>query len=197
MLARRSLVVVPLVIAALASPGVAAPKPAKPAPQIVDAKGDSVGGHAAFDILSVEYKTSGLGSGKHYIPKKLSVVLTLAAPPQTEGLVSYSLTADTDSCGLVEIRYTPGTVTGGVIGDTSGDFGSCDTETTFFPAKVKGSVVTFELGLKAIGVDRGTEFSGFQADVDVSEPVTGVIGTDILLPGVLDTGTGDGTWVIP
>ena len=194
MLARRSLVVVPLVLGVLATPGLAAPKPAPP--QIVDPKGDSAGGHAAFDIVSVEYKTSGIGSGKSYLPKKLTVVLTLAGPPQTEGVFSYNISADTDSCGALAIKYAPGNATGTVIGDSYATFGSC-SEGVFFPAKVKGSVVTFDFALKAIGVDRGTEFSGFKAGVDLSDPATAIFGTDMVGDGVLDTATGDGTWVIP
>ena len=196
MLARRSLLVVPVVLAALASPGLAAPKPAPP--QIVDPKGDSAGGQAGFDIVSVEYKTSGIGSGKSYLPKKLTVVLTLAGPPQKEGAFSYTIRADTDSCGILEIKYSPGNVIGGVIGDTTSTFGSC-AETVFSPAKVKGSVVTFEYALKAIGVDRGTEFSAFLANVDVTDPASGIFGTDMVAAttGVLDKASGDGTWVVP
>jgi len=193
---RRTLTVVPLVLAVLAAPSLAAPKAKPVPPQIVDPKGDSLGGQAGFDILSVEYKTSGLGSGKAYVPKKLIVTLTLAGPPRTEGLVAYTMRAETDTCGRFIVKYTPGTAVSGLIGDTYATFGSC-AEGMFFPAKVKGSVVTFEFGLKATGIDRGTEVSDFIATVDLSDPALGSFGSDIVSPGLLDKASGKGTWLVP
>jgi hypothetical protein len=196
--ARRALAVVPAVLLAIAAPSLAAPKPKPVPPQIVDPKGDSAGGQAGFDILSVEYKTTGTGAGKSYLPKKLSVILTLAAAPHTEGVFAYNVDADTDNCGKLSIKYSPGYVIGGVIGDTYATFGSC-AEGIFFPAKVKGSVVTFDFELKSIGIDRGTEFSAFTASVDISDPVASTVGTDLLAQttGVLDKASGDGTWIVP
>lgn len=170
-----------------------------PKPQIVDPKGDSLGGQPAIDIVSVQYSTAGTGSGKAYVPKKLIVALTLAGPPDTRGAISYNLRAETDSCGVFRIKYAPGNVVGGLIGDTYATFGSC-AEGVFFPAKVKGSVVSFEFALKTIKIDRGTEFSAFTATVDASDPATALVGTDTFGPtlaGVPDKASGDGTWVIP
>ncbi len=196
--ARRALAVVPIALLALAAPGLAAPKP-KPAPQIVDPKGDSAGGQAGFDILSVEYSTTGVGAGKSYLPKKLVVTMTLSGPPQTQGAFSYILNAELDSCGIMQIRYSPGNVTGTVIGDTYTKIGSCAPDAFWFTAKVKGNVVVFEYALKAIAVDRGTEFSAFTAGVDVSDPVVAEFGTNNVptAAGALDKASGDGTWLIP
>lgn len=169
-----------------------------PKPQIVDPKGDSVAGQAALDIVSVQYSTTGTGAGKAYVPKKLIVALTLAGAPDKSGAVSYNLRAETDSCGVFRIKYSPGNVIGGLIGDTYATFGSC-AEGVFFPAKVKGSVVSFEFALKAIKIDRGTEFSAFTATVDASDPAAALVGTDIFgaTAGLPDKASGDGTWVIP
>lgn len=194
--ARRLLLAVPLLVGVLAAPGLAAPKPTPP--QIVDPKGDATGGQAGHDIVSVDFKTTGVGTGKAYLPKKLVVTLTLAAAPQTQGAFSYNVDADTDSCGRLSVKYAPGNAIGGVIGDTYATFGSC-AEGVFFPAKVKGSVVTFDFALKSIGLDRGTEFSAFTASVDLSEPAGALFGTDSVTTtaGLLDKASGDGTWIVP
>ena len=189
MRARRSLLVVPIVRAVLAAP--------KPVPQISDPKGDSLAGQAPLDIVSVLYSTSGTGTGKGYLPKKLIVTLTLAGPPSTAGVVTYRVIADTDGCGLIDFRGAPGNATGTVIGDTYARFGSCAEAIFFFP-KVQGSVVTFEVGLKVAGIDRGTVFSDFLARVDVSDPVLAEVGTgNTPAAGVCDSATGDGTWIVP
>ena len=194
MRARRALLVVPIVLAVMAAPGLAAPKAA---PQISDPKGDSLAGQAALDIVSVLYATTGTGSGKGYQPKKLVVTLTLAGPPSTTGVVTYRVVADTDGCGLIDLRWAPGNATGTVIGDTYAKFGSCAEAIFFFP-KVQGSVVTFEVGLKVAGIDRGTVFSDFVARVDASDPAVAEFGTgNTPAAGVGDSATGDGTWIVP
>lgn len=191
---RRTLVAVPLVLVALATGGTAAPKDV---PQIVDPKGDSAAGQAMFDIISVQYSTKGTGSGRSYLPKKLVVTLNLAGPPSSSGAISYNVVADTDGCGLIDIRYAPGHAIGTVIGDSYAKFGSCGAS-VFFPAKVKGSSVTFEFALKAAGIDRGTTFSDFTASVDLSDPVIAELSTDGgATDGLGDKATGDGTWVVP
>ena len=192
---RRAIVAAPLALAALASSSFAAAP--KASPQVVDPKGDSAAGQGSLDIVSVEYSTTGSGSGKAYLPKKLVVSLTLAGPPSTTGAVSYNLVADTDGCGLVDIRYSPGTATGSLIGDTYAQFGSC-FDYIFLPAKVKGSVVTFEFALKMVKIDRGTVFSDFTASVDPSDPVLAEVTTDGgPADGLGDKATGDGTWTVP
>jgi len=193
---RRALIAVPLALAAIATSSLAAAP--KATPQIVDAKGDSAAGQASLDILSVLYATSGTGTGRAYLPKKLTVTLTLASAPDTRGVVNYNLKADTDGCGIINIHFAPGNAIGSLIGDSYARFGSCQDAGVYFPAKIKGSVVSFEFALKAIGVDRGTEFSAFTATVDAGEPATGIFGTQGgPAAGLGDKATGDGTWVIP
>ena len=185
------LAVVPL-LAVLSSTSGAAPKP-----QVVDAKGDAAGGQASLDIVSVAYTTTGIGTGKGYTPKKLVVTLTLAAPPSSPG-VSYTVSADTDTCGVLESRFAPGNATASLIGDTYATFGSC-AESVFHFAKVKGNQVSFEYALKAIDLDRGTQLFDFRATVNVIDPALGSLGTDAnsATDGVLDTATGKGTWRVP
>ncbi len=195
MRSRLGLAAVPVALFLLATSGMAAAP--KAVPQIVDAKGDSAAGQSSLDILSVQYSTTGTGSGPTYLPKKLIVALTLAGPPSTSGVVSYNVVADTDGCGLIDIRYAPGHAIGTVIGDTYAKFGSCG-ESVFLPAKVKGSVVSFEFALKAVGIDRGTVFSDFTASVDPSDPAIAEVSTDGgPADGVGDKATGDGTWEVP
>lgn len=166
-------------------------------PQIADAKGDATGGQAGTDVVSVRYSTTGTGTGKKYVPKKLIVTLTLAAPPMSQGVTNYTVKSDTDACGVIEFRYAPGTVLGGLIGDTTATYGSCnidDDSTAFFSAKVKGNDVTFETSLKALDMDRGTEFSDFVVAVDPGEPVGAGFAIE---NGTIDAGSGDGTWFVP
>lgn len=170
-----------------------------PSPQIVDPSGDSAGGQAAHDVLSVRYATTGPGTGRRYVPKKLVVTLTLAAAPVARDLVSYNLRASTDACGDVRMQFMPGTVSGMLTGDAYADFNRCTPERgRFFWAKVKGNVVTFDFLLESIGVERGTRFSAFTATVDVTEPVMGVWGTEAPgTAGLIDSAAGDVTWVVP
>ncbi|HVE98345.1 MAG TPA: hypothetical protein VNA12_04120 [Mycobacteriales bacterium] len=193
----RPLMGTTLAVLLTASAALAAPTP--PKPQIVDPKGDSVGSRSDVDIVSVQYSTTGTGSGRSYVSKKLIVALTLAGPPASNGVTTYVVRSDTDSCGVIEFKWAPGTVGGGLIGDTTASFGSCkvdDDSTAFFAAKVKGSTATFEVALKPLkDITRGTVFSEFRAAVDVGDPVFGIFpGND---SGLLDSASGDGTWVIP
>ncbi|HVE98347.1 MAG TPA: hypothetical protein VNA12_04130 [Mycobacteriales bacterium] len=170
-----------------------------PKPQIVDPKGDAAAGQGSLDIVSVQYSTTGSGSGKAYVPKKLVVALTLVAPPNTSGLVAYNLRAMTDTCSSIRLRYFPGTPLGGLVGDSYAHFGSCSPDGgMFFNAKVKGSVVTMEFSLKATGLERGSELSEFRATVDASDPAGALTaGSELVMPGLGDSGAGDGTWIVP
>ena len=168
-------------------------------PQIVDPKGDAVGGQAPLDIVSVLFSTTGTGSGKRYVPKKLVLAITLAGAPNTSGAFAYNVETMTDTCSRIRFRYFPGTPIGGLVGDSYANFGSCATDGgVFLNAKVKGSVVTMEFALKGTGLERGSVLEEFRATVDVSDPAGALTaGSELVRPGIGDIGTGDGTWTIP
>ncbi len=193
---RLALLAVPALVAALAVPGSAA----TPKPQIVDPKGDSAGGTASLDLVSVRYSTTGTGSGRRYVPTKLVITLMLAAPPTATGAVSYNLVAQSEDCGEVRIHWTPGTATGGLIGDTYATFDGCDVSADgnylFVPAHTSGAKATWAFNLKQLGLRRGSKLMDFRATVDFNDPATGTTGTDTFgqTEGLGDAATGNGVW---
>lgn len=175
---------------------------AAPAPQIADAKGDSVGGQASMDIVSGQFATTGAGTGKAYRPSKLVITLNLAAPPSDGPGLTYEIGATTSDCGDVVFTYEPGTPYGAITNvDGWADWGDCplsaDGSVELLAPKVVGSTITWSFSLKAVGkgMKVGTVFSDFVARVDPSNPVvpfpSNATGTAL---GLIDAGSGDGSW---
>lgn len=195
---RRALALVPVVLFAFALPGQAAPA----GPQIVDAKGDSVGAQASMDIVSGQFSTTGVGKGKAYRPTKFIVTMTLAAPPSGGPGVTYEMGATTSDCGEVDFTYEPGTPYSAVAGVNGwANWGDCpisaDGSVELLAPKVKGNTITWSFGIKQLGkgMKVGTVFSELEARVDPSNPVipfpSSLTGTEL---GLIDKGTGTGTW---
>ncbi|HVE98343.1 MAG TPA: hypothetical protein VNA12_04110 [Mycobacteriales bacterium] len=197
MLRRIALIVVPCTLVALALPGHAAQ-----APQISDAKGDAIGAQASMDVVSGTFATTGTGSGRRYRPTKLVVTLELAAPPSAGPGLTYEIGATTSTCGDVVFTYEPGTPYGALTGLHGwADWGDCvlgdDSAVELLAPKVAGSTISWSFGLKAApkGLKVGSVFSEFVARVDPSNPVvpfpSSATRTDL---GLVDKGTGTGTW---
>ena len=184
-------------LALLATPSSAAPTKK---PQIVDPV-DALGGQAGTEITSVLWTTTGVTEttkvrGKKvttYSPRKLVVTLNLAGAPMTSAPFAYETAAEVAGCGTVRFTYTPGTVFGQVLGDSSlwYDCGPVDPTTgdtlvlvAGVSHKISGKSMTWEYPIKAFGkaVKVGAPVSDFTAAVDIVEPVFG-------LQGTTDTGT--------
>jgi len=195
---RVAFLAVPLVLGALALPGHAA----APAPQIIDAAGDARGAQGSMDIVSGQFTTTGTGKGKAYKPTKFVVTLTLAAPPSSGPGLTYEIGAATSSCGDVVFTYEPGTPYSALAGVNGwADWGDCpirdDSPYELLTPKVTGNTITWSFGMKQLGkgMKVGTVFSKFEARVDPSNPVvpfpSNTTGTAL---GLIDIGTGAGTW---
>lgn len=195
----RLLVLAPLVgLALTATPGSAAPTAV---PQIKDAAGDAVAPSAAYDVVSVLWTTAGKGSGRSYSPKSLVVTMTLAGPPATDPGVTYEVEATTSTCGDVTFTMEPGTPYESVTGLNGWvDWGECtvgDSSVELLTVKTKGSSIIWTYGLKASPLELSTVFSDFRARVDPANPAvpfpSSTTGTEL---GLLDAGTGTGTWKV-
>lgn len=192
----RLLALVPLAALALAAPGHAAPSKA---PQIKDAAGDAA--QPGVDVVSVQWTTTGKGSGKSYSPKSLVVTMTMAGPVAMEPGLTYEAEAATTTCGDVAFTMEPGTPYEAVTGLNGWvDWGDCvvgDSGVELLTVKVKGPSIVWTYGLKASPLELSTVFSDFRARVDPSNPVvpfpSSTTGTEL---GLIDAGTGTGSWKV-
>jgi hypothetical protein len=174
-------------------------------PQIKDPTGDAAGGQAGMDIVSVLFTTSGTGSGKGYVPKAFSVTMTLAGPVEAGPGLTYEVDATTSTCGDLSFTYEPGTPYEKAIGPSGwAQWGSC-TNTTgdggieLLSPTVAGNKITWEFGLRSIGLKPGAVFKNFVARVDPSNPVIpypshGDAGMTGL--GLIDAASGSGSWTL-
>jgi len=191
---KRLLILAPLLGALLATSAAAAPTSK---PQIVDPAGDGV--QPGVDVVSVLWTTTGKGTGRAYVPKNLVITMTLDGPVRTEPGLTYEVEAETDSCGDVAFTMEPGTPYESLTGLNGWvDWGLCtvgDGNVELLTVKVKDKAITWTYGIKASPLEIGTEFSRFRARIDPSNPVvpfpSSATGTEL---GLLDAGTGDGTW---
>ena len=190
-----------LAAAATAAPGQAA----APKPQLTDAKGDAVGAQAGTDIVSVTYSTTGTGSGRSYVPKKLVVTLTTAGDVLTNPGITYEVGAMTTSCDLVTFSAQQGTPYSSVVGVNGwAEWGGCDVPGSDGPTNVqlvtvvaKGNTLTWSFPIKMLpkGLKVGTVFSDFVARVDPTNPVipfpSSTTQTDL---GLIDAGASAAKW---
>jgi hypothetical protein len=197
---------------ATSAAGHAAPAPK---PQITDPAGDAKVPYASVDVVSALYRTTGetttrVVKGRKvttYTPKKLVVTLNLAGAPLTNPGAAYEVGSQVAGCGAMRFTYTPGTVTGQVLGDASVwlDCGEPDPTTGSSGTLLAGTA--FTLGPKSITwtvtiktlpkpVTVGSKLSDFRAAVDVVEPVFGLEGTNLFPGASIDEGLGTGTWTL-
>ena len=200
MLRRPALLLAALLVAATQMPSHAAAKP-----QIVDAKGDAVGGQAGTDIVSATYATTGTGKGRSYVAKKLVVTMTLAGDVITQPGLTYELSANTTTCGVVTFSSQNGSPYTAVTSLNGwADWGDCtkpssngDSAVELLTVAVKGNTLTWSMPIKMLpkGMKLGTVFSDFEGRVDPTNPAipfpSNTTGTEM---GLIDIGTGTGTW---
>ncbi|MEO6205089.1 MAG: hypothetical protein ABIO67_06885 [Mycobacteriales bacterium] len=143
-----------------------------------DPVGDSTAGRA--DIVSVQYSTTGTGSGKKYVPKVIVAKMTLAAPATTDGTTEYKVRFTASDCGEYYMSYVPGTRLGGVFafadcGSPPDETGSTSTSFDFSPT-VDGKSVTFRVNLKGLPglIKPGAELMLLNASTKLIEPATGI-----------------------
>jgi hypothetical protein len=191
-----------IVLAALLAAATALPSHAAPKPQISDPKGDDVGMQAGTDIVSVTWSTTGTGSGRKYVPKKLVVTMTLAGPAISEPGLTYEVQAETGPCGVVGFtaeQGSPYSVATGLNGWA--DFGSCLDPTgnavELLTIKTQGNDIVWSWSIKQLPKELklGTAFTSFEARVDPTNPVipfpSNATATTL---GLIDKGTGAGPW---
>lgn len=192
-----------LLLAALVAVAVAMPSHAAPKPQITDAKGD--GPQPGADIVSVLYSTTGTGTGRKYVPKKLVVTMTMAGDVITHPGLTYEVSALTTSCETVTFSAQQGSPYTTVTGLNGwAEWGSCtkpssdgDSNVELLTAAVKGNTITWSMPIKMLpkGLTVGTIFSDFAARIDPTNPVipfpSSTTQTD---RGLLDIGTGAAKW---
>ena len=197
---RPALALAAAAVALTALPGHAAPKP-----QITDAKGDAVGMQPGTDIVSVLFSTTGTGKGRAYRPTRFIVTMTMAGPVVTQPGLTYEVTATNKDCGDITFSAQQGSPYSTALGVNGwADWGTCSTGTApdgieLLRVKVSGNTLSWSFGMKAIpkALKPGASLSGFEARVDPTNPVvpfpSSLTGTEL---GLIDKGTGAGTWKI-
>ena len=185
---RRLLVLVALSSVALATTGHAAAKP-----QIVDAKGDAVGGVAGTDIQSVLFQVK--RTGKKGI---LTITLTLDAPADRTPGVLYRVLGDQNRCGsfqfssaatLALVEQNQVLMTCGSEADST--TGSESTIINVTPETV-GNKLVWTVGLREMPdeMQSGT-MSNLSAFVTYADPVTGILNaTDFVPEAAIDSASG-------
>jgi hypothetical protein len=186
---------------------------AAPKPQVVDPKGDAVGMQGTTDITSAVWGTTGdtvvtKVRGKKvttYTPRKLNVTVNLAAPPTASAPFAYEAAAQVAGCGEVRFTYTPGTVFGQVLGESSlwidcGDVAD-ETGSTLLlipgvETAIKGNSLTWTVSIKMLpkAVRVGSKWSDFAVAADLIDPVMGLYGTNYLTS--IDEAAGDVVWTL-
>jgi hypothetical protein len=199
---RPALLLLPLLALAPATPSHAA----APKPQVVDPKGDAVGAQPGTDLVSVLYATTGTGTGRRYVPKKLLVTMTMAGDVVTEPGLTYEIQAETVPCGTVTFTAEQGSPYSSVTGVNGwADWGTCTvpgsdgapTSVELLPVEVSGKTLQWKFSLKLIPKELkvGTTFTDFEARVDPTNPVipfpSNATGTTL---GLIDKATAPGPW---
>lgn len=196
MLRRSTVLLAALLAAATALPSHAAPKP-----QITDPAGDAVGMQGGTDIVSVTYATTGIGSGRKYVAKKLVVTMQMAGAVITQPGLTYEVQADTGPCGAVTFTAEQGSPYTAVTGLNGwADWGGCnvgDSNVELLMVNVKDKTLTWTFSLKLIPKELklGTVFTNFEARVDPTNPLIPFPSnaTQTTL-GLIDKATGPGPW---
>jgi hypothetical protein len=182
-----------LALAALSSIALATTSHAAPAPQIVDAKGDAVGGVAGTDIQSVLFKVT-KRKGKSGI---LTITMTLdAAPDRTPGML-YRVLGDQSKCGSFQfssaatLALTEQNQVYMTCGETDGTTGEPSTIVNVTPETI-GNKLVWTVALRELPDEMLTgTMSNLSAFVTPADPVTGILNARDFVPGAaLDDATG-------
>lgn len=196
-----------LLLAALAALASTTPShAAAPKPQVTDPAGDAAGMQPGTDLVSVLYSTTGTGTGRKYVPKKLLVTMTLAGDVITAPGLTYEVQAETAPCGTVTFTAEQGSPYSSVTGVNGwADWGSCTvpgsdgapTSVELLPVEVSGKTLQWKFSLKLIPKELkvGTSFTDFEARVDPTNPLipfpSNATGTTL---GLIDKATAPGPW---
>ena len=185
---RRTLVLAALTSVAFATTGHAAAKP-----QVVDAKGDAIGGVAGTDIQSVLFQVK--RTGKKGI---LTITLTLdSAPDRTPGML-YRVLGDQSRCGGFQFSSaaTAALVEQNQVvmncGEPDETTGEPITIINVTPETI-GNKLVWTVGLREMPdeMQSGT-MSNLQAFVTMADPVTGIITpTEFVKGAAIDLANGN------
>lgn len=194
-----------LLLSALLAAAVAAPSGAAPKPQVVDPKGDAVGAQPGADLAAVTFSTTGTGSGRGYVPKKLVVTMEMAGDVVTQPGLTYEISAETSACGPVTFSAQQGTPYSQVVGVNGwAEWGDCmsrsdaTSNVELITVAAKGNTLTWSFSLKMVPKELavGTTFSNFQARIDPTNPVvpfpSGTLGVGHR--GLVDVATSTAVW---
>ncbi|HEX8004093.1 MAG TPA: hypothetical protein VF519_15500 [Mycobacteriales bacterium] len=199
---RRAILLAGLV-AATAATSATPSTAAAPKPQISDPKGDAIGAQPGADLVSVTYATTGVGSGRRYVPKKLVVTMTMAGDVITQPGLTYEVEAMTSACDLVTFSAQQGSPYSSVTGVNGwAEWGSCagaGGDIELITVKAAGNTLTWSFPLKMIPKDLtvGTTFSDFAARIDPTNPAIPFPSSQTRTKlGLVDAGAGDVTWTL-
>jgi hypothetical protein len=185
-----------LALVALCSLGFSASSHAAVKPQIVDAKGDAVGGVSGTDIHSVLFQSKRKGKGGSLI-----ITLTLDAPANRTPGVLYRVFGKQNRCGSFQLSSaaTLALIEQNQVYMTCGEpdatTGSPSTIINVTPETV-GNKLIWTVGIRELPdeMQSGT-MSELQAFVTPAEPVFGIINTADEVPAAaFDSAAGTSTF---
>jgi hypothetical protein len=164
-------------------------------PQITDAAGDQRAMSASYDIRSALFSTGGVTvrSGKRsvYVPTRLVVTVTYAAPVAADGYSAQVVSFATSDCRVYLEVY-----------GTSHTYGSASCVDSPFtvPVKASGTTLTFMLPFSALGKGRlgpGADIGELSTWTNVAEPSQGYETGDLVGNAVtVDLAETDATYTI-
>lgn len=182
------------------------------APQLMDPRGDSIGGEPGTDVLSVLWRTTGRTDTvvergrrkKKYVPRHLVVTMNLAGKPHGAPF-AYEAAAQVEGCGRLQFRYAPGTVFASSAGDATVWHDCADvvdplSDRRAIIANVEHQVtatsITWQVHISLLpgAIRPGVEVSAFRAYVDVAEPLLSYAGTRTADAGIDEGRADDVTW---
>ena len=188
---RRLLALAAVAAVALATPGHAAAKP-----QIVDAKGDAIGGIAGTDIQSVLFQVTRKGK-----KATLTITMTLDAPVNRTPGMLYRVLGTHDKCGdfqfssAATLALTEQNQVLVHCGEPDATTGSEITIINVTPEAV-GNKLVWTASLREFPEEMlSGSMTDLRAFVTPSDPVTGIMNvTDYLAEAAIDTAAGTSTF---
>lgn len=162
----------------------------RPAPQVVDAGGDSLATKHQ-DIKSVLFSTKGpVGN------QALVVTLSTWSPVMPE-LSTFNYEVDVKaSCGDLSLSMSPSTPYEKVTGLNGWVSSSCGGDVSdLISAQVRDNTITWVVPLDGKVFTKGTTFTDFEARIDLAQPAlpfpSSITGTAL---GLVDVATSKATW---
>ncbi|HEV2890501.1 MAG TPA: hypothetical protein VGX28_09000 [Frankiaceae bacterium] len=197
---RRALLLAAFLAAVTALPSSAA----APKPQVTDPKGDALGAQPGADLASVTFATTGTGSGRAYVAKKLVVTMAMAGDVITTPGLTYEISTETSSCGRVTLSAQQGSPYSQVTHLNGwADWGDCmsradaTSNVELLTAAVKGNTITWSFSLKMLPKELAvrTSFTTFEARIDPTNPVIPFPSSATQTEnGLVDVATSDVVW---